>query len=63
MTTKTNPLNPQNIKPGDLVELKSAPGKWYEVTTVGGRFGNKVHCESLGGEFFAVVYNKVQEAP
>lgn len=60
MTTTTNPMNPQNIKPGDLVELKSDPGKYYEVTSVGGRFGNKVFCESLHAEYFANVFNKIE---
>lgn len=58
---KKNPMNPENIQPGDIVELLDAPGKHHTVSSVTGRFGNKVYCPKIGHEVYASCFRLIKK--
>ena len=63
MKIKTNPMNPEDIKPGDYVKLvdprKGDPRGKMLVETVRGTYNNKVYCEKIGHELYANCFKKV----
>ena len=63
MKTQINPMNPEDIKPGDYVKLidprKGDPRGKMLVETVRGPFNNKVFCAKIGHELYASCFKKV----
>ncbi len=55
-----NPMNPEGIEEGDTVRLLS-DSTVHRVTSVTGRFANKIFCPTIGHELYASCFQLVKK--